>query len=752
MKITPRLTTESIEFVMKFLGEPSKTGEPIYWGTYNISLPLEDKKGENMIEEIKKACGSKSLRIICAPPKNKKPQITKDAFNLLKSAKIEVKYYQKMEEGQHHAKYLIFKNKALFGSFNFSYRSLNENMESLVYLEGDEIQCMYNEISGKWEEHVFDEVDPDKLEKQKFFKKEPKTFTLISVDIKSIYNAVYKKLYEYQKEVFNEILHRDYQIDILCLPTGLGKTFIAIAWLLKQGESKGNKTKMLYITPTPTIKNTIKDTCINKIKIPEIVDAIHIKTAKEFVDDSFCEYCAAIFDEVHRWNPKRRESSYSLARKKLKENGVKILGISATPFRQPVYDQQNFYREFCESTHTILNKYTVMHAIEEKWLTRPEWKIISESCDILSDYIPENGKYSEGTLMREWWSPLKTDNNLIDTIVGEIKSNKLKKGLICMPPAKEEFDNIVEDLREKLSSYGEILDIRSKNCSNPWPVIQKFRSSKNPIFLASINRASEGIDVPEIDSLFMLRMPLSDSLAIQIIGRGLRRYENEHEKKFYVFDAVGYKKRLELIPVWGISYLSNLQPSTVNVTTGIDSRIDMLIKLTIECMYDTDYGYNFFLRHHVEKLLSAKDFDQLVIEGLSGKLKKDFGSKIKIKVYGTNTERDKKILSNLPKTAKSAKILKDFIESNKEDFVYRYISNIDEHKLLTFAKENIGHLSLEDLIDYFLKNASSEMQKYLLNDIFDYDDDYIKEIKNNKKYKSELINYLDKAVIFNSPS
>jgi superfamily II DNA or RNA helicase len=754
---------------MKFLDEIPKNGDAIYWGTYNISFASGKKANasKSTIKAIKKVCGPNSLRIICEspenqiPPFNKRSLLTKDAFELLNSNDIDVKYFSNLSDENgteidrtHHAKYLIFKNKALIGSFNFSHQSLHHNIESLVWIEGDEIQSMYDEISANWEDGVFDEVDPDKLEKQHSPEKESQLITPVLVDVKKLYNEISKKLYAYQKEIFNELINRNYQIDVLCLPTGLGKTFIAIAWLLKQGENKGNQAKMLIITPNRLIKETIKNICINELKMPDLIDAIYIKTAREFADDDyeFNELCAAVLDEVHNWNPGDESSDYNIARNKLKSKKIKILGISATPSRHPNYDQEDFYREFCESENSILTKYTVMHAINQKWLIQPEWKAVSQSCDHLKNYTPIKGKYSERMLMREWWNALAEDEDLIDTIVNEIKSNKLKKGLIYIPPVGEDLKNIVEDIDYKLSNYAEVLDIQSRNCSSPESVIKKFRDSKKPVFLISINRASEGISIPEIDSLIMLRMPLSDNLAIQLIGRGLRLHPNK--KRLFVLDAVGYEKRLEMIPAWNGSALLERQTAGAGAGTkkGIDYRIDVFIKIVIECMYDdTDYSYDFFLRHHIDDLLESKNFDSLIRDGFSGKLKRDFGDCIKIRVYGTNAERDKRILSNLPKNTESSEILKDFIELNKEDFVYRYISGFEEEQLLVFAKENIGKLSLENLVNNFLEKASNEMREGLFNVVFDYDEQYVKRIKKNtEKCRSVLIDYLEKAARFSA--
>jgi superfamily II DNA or RNA helicase len=274
-----------------------------------------------------------------------------------------------------------------------------------------------------------------------------------------------------------------------------------------------------------------------------------------------------------------------------KNKNIKILGISATPSRHPIYDQDYFYRAFCDQeTGSPVSEYTAIYAINQKWLTQPQWKVVSNACAGLKNYTPIKGKYN-GKLMREWWSTLRKDVDLVEKIVAEIKANGLKKGLIYLPPVGEDLSNFVEDFKDEILGYGEVLDIQSRECINPEKEIKKFRVSKDPVFLISINRASEGISIPEIDSLIMLRMPLSDNLAIQMIGRGLRLHPQK--KRLVILDAVGYEKRLRLIPAWGQATakqiresqeaLAEIEVKSAGAEAKADPSIKRFVDLVVEC-------------------------------------------------------------------------------------------------------------------------------------------------------------------------
>ncbi len=775
---------QTIDMIINFLNHLPKTENPIYWGTFNVSL-TKGNESSKMIDKIKTACGDNQLRVICESPDNqnapfnKRSLITKDAFDLLQKNGIEIKYFSNQDDENstqidrvHHAKYLIFENNLLIGSFNLSHQSLHGNVESLVWLEGEEVEDIYESFSTKWDDGVFKDIDPNKLTEQRLPKKDQAIIYEGPVDFEKIYASVFGKLYDHQKEILRKLFDRNFQEDILSLPTGLGKTFIGIAWLLKQAQNVGDEAKLLIITPNRLITETIKNICEKELKMPELVSvidrkraAINIKRAVDFLDeDQGDDFSAVVFDEVHNWS-KDELNEYNRAQKILRKNkSIKILGISATPSRHPNYDQDYFYRAFCDQQDgSPLSEYTAIYAIAQEWLARPEWKVVSNSCDKLKHYTPIKGKYTEGKLMREWWNTLTADDDLVEKIIAEIKENGLKKGLLYMPPVGEELLNFVTDFREGLSGYGDVLDIRAGTCCNPEKEIKKFRHAKDPVFLVSINRASEGISIPEIDSLIMLRMPLSDNLAIQMIGRGLRRHKQK--ERLVVLDAVGYQKRLILIPAWGQAAAKQIRESkeapieievkSAEVKAKTDPRIKRFVDLVAECRReDLCYVYDFFLKKHVGYLLEKKDFDRLVCDGLSGDLKKDFGSVIGVKVYGNNSQRSKKILLELVSIDNSNKILGNYINNNKNAFANRYMREIDrqiydkhldENYYLNLAKENVGEMSCEEIIDHFYVYASREMRKSLLAVAFEYEMDYIRTIIHGRAaFKRALIEYLDR--------
>jgi hypothetical protein len=235
------------------------------------------------------------------------------------------------------------------------------------------------------------------------------------------------------------------------------------------------------------------------------------------------------------------------------------------------------------------------------------------------------------------------------------------------------------------------------------------------------------------------------------------------QKRLVILDAVGYEKRLRLIPAWGQATakqiresqeaLAEIEVKSAGAEAKADPSIKRFVDLVVECRHeDINYTYDLFLRKHVNDLLERKDFNPLVRDGLSGDLKKDFGARIGIKVYGVNLERDKKIISKLASVDDSSKVLGNYIKKNKRSFIERYMREIDnqiynedldDNYFLSLAKENVGEISCEELIDHFFDHASQAMRKSLLSVVFDYEMDYIKTIiKDRTTCKRVLIEYL----------
>ncbi|WP_338959794.1 DEAD/DEAH box helicase [Spiroplasma endosymbiont of Tiphia femorata] len=102
--------------------------------------------------------------------------------------------------------------------------------------------------------------------------------------------------------------------------------------------------------------------------------------------------------------------------------------------------------------------------------------------------------------------------------------------------------------------------LTSKNQTNRSKIINDF---KNRIinYLCVVNIFNEGIDIPEIDTIILLRPTNSKTVYLQQLGRGLRKTETKHCLE--VYDLIANIDKKYDITI-GIKNLSNSHIINVN--------------------------------------------------------------------------------------------------------------------------------------------------------------------------------------------
>lgn len=124
-----------------------------------------------------------------------------------------------------------------------------------------------------------------------------------------------------------------------------------------------------------------------------------------------------------------------------------------------------------------------------------------------------------------------------------------------------------KDLCELFRSFGINADyvVSDTKDFNRAEAVQRFKSGEIPI-LFNCGIFTEGTDIPNIDSIFMLRPTRSVGLFMQMLGRGLRLYEGK--KICRVFDFVGnlsaHKSGMITTPE-----IMGLDPDTVLTNTSL---------------------------------------------------------------------------------------------------------------------------------------------------------------------------------------
>ena len=240
-------------------------------------------------------------------------------------------------------------------------------------------------------------------------------------------------LRDYQQDAVDkaEEIYKEKRYASIILPTGGGKTYVALTEMLQYGKTaeeiaieenqielgkiayKTNNKKMLYLAPSNEILEQTKDRIIEHIRgkvgitgknkdeiIAEVFPNLQFATYQSLITKAGKEtlkkqYDFMIFDELHRTGAEKWEKSLD----KLIENQpeeTKVLGITATPTRDA--DDRNMADEIAKklgytdeeisAEKHIAAKIELKEAIQLGMVVNP--KVVSCEYNLLTDGSMEN--------------------------------------------------------------------------------------------------------------------------------------------------------------------------------------------------------------------------------------------------------------------------------------------------------------------------------------------------------------------------
>ena len=305
-------------------------------------------------------------------------------------------------------------------------------------------------------------------------------------------------LREYQQDAIDktEKIYEEKRYASVILPTGGGKTYVALTEMLRYGKTaeeiekeenqialgeiayKTNNKKILYLAPSNEILEQTKDRIIENIHgkkgitrkskdeiIAEVFPNLQFATYQSLITKAGKEtlkkqYDFMIFDELHRTGAERWEKSLD----KLIENQpeeTKVLGITATPTRDA--DDRNMSdevarklgytdEEISEGKH-IATKIELKEAIQLGMVVNPkvvscEYNLLTDgSMENLAEQINEIEDENERKKKLEQYDELRKNLESADGIPEILKQNVKKGGkYIVFIPVTENLDGTeIED-------------------------------------------------------------------------------------------------------------------------------------------------------------------------------------------------------------------------------------------------------------------------------------------------------------------
>lgn len=603
----------------------------IYWVTFTVDCIRQEQLDLptifNIFDKLKNVQKNKpAIRIICRHPESNKfgSVINEATFKALQDFGVEVRGLRSQENaladqsdigeyGKLHAKFLVsaldrepdqldaenLKPKALlFGSFNFSVNSLKESCESfgktterkLVKDAFVQAKQMWNSAipltSQDCQEFVGLTIVPVHGTReipshaQTWDYPEPFGPLLELLDHKLQNHP--KQGRDIQSRIFEDLWQRERDLEIVYLPVGCGKTYIALRWVLQHlsdAWDPKNPPQAWYLTPNQWIElsvNKALTSLLNEARQHksltqaecEIVQrhllvgraSTHAKRASKPV--------AAVVDEVHNWAPLNGNdygpTTYTGVVNELRQQSVPILGMSATPCRveEKKFDRSVFVEKWLSPQHykEVDTKplLTFPQAVKEGFVCKLTWKKIAEDkqraiSEVLQTGVVKLGDYA-GVVLGQAWDILtsapRDAKKLAEEIVEQIADHSSKRIVVFLPPVADRLDGFVTVFQKSfLNQFPKagknFFDFRSSSGEASEKIFKDFAkegaSTDSPHVLLTIDRFSEGVSVNDIDLLVMLRPTLSPRVAVQQVGRGVRMTPGKQH--CVVLDAVNFQHR-----------------------------------------------------------------------------------------------------------------------------------------------------------------------------------------------------------------
>jgi superfamily II DNA or RNA helicase len=394
--------------------------------------------------------------------------------------------------------------------------------------------------------------EAQKLKLQTLLNNGYKIDTFLSKNVFDAYSALppwapeKRALKQYQYEALSQIqdsYQRGIKQGLVCLATGLGKTFVAASFLRWLYENN-DKINVLILANTKAlieqfdkaiwgnIPKWIATHLVYDSEKPTFLEGITLSTFQSFQEfyktaNGFY-YDIVIVDEAHH----APANTYSTIVKNLQPKF--LLGLTATPFRSDERDVTDIFGP-------PLIYYSVYKALQKGFLAKVEYHIHNDNID--HDWVTQNSKkgHTIKQLNKKIFLP-ERDESICEKIYKTWSDKKLERGIIFCNSG-EHAERIEKVLRVNYQLPVWSLTTRIKDNREKARRLREFRTGKCSI-LTCYDMLNEGIDIPDVDYIVFLRVTHSRIYFLQQLGRGLRYKEG---KTLLVQDFVADIRRIKRV-------------------------------------------------------------------------------------------------------------------------------------------------------------------------------------------------------------
>lgn len=473
---------------------------------------------------------------------------------LAEFSNIELKMYMSEEAGEgFHTKGYMFKNKDIYriiiGSSNMTQKALSVNREwntKIVSTEqGEYAKEILNEFESLWNSKC-------SLDYEDFIEIYELNYKLIKEQRKIVSAKKIPSLEEYKLQPnvmqvsfinnLNKLLEAGETRALLISATGTGKTY-ASAFALRENKPQ----RALFLVHREQIaKQAIES--YKKIFGETKTFGLLSGNSKDFETDYLFstmqmmskeeiykkfkedEFDIIVIDEAHRIGASSYQKIIQYFKPKL------LLGMTASPERTDGYD---VYKEF---NHNIACEIRLEQALEENFLCPFHYFGIT-------DIEFEGETIDENTELRDF-SKLTCDER-VNYIIKQIEfyghSGTTTNGLVFCSSKKE-----AQALSDKFNERGYFtVALTGEDSQEKREEAINRLTSKNVEekidYIFTVDIFNEGVDIPEINQVIMLRPTESPIVFVQQLGRGLRKATDK--EYVVILDFIGNYKNNFMIPI-----------------------------------------------------------------------------------------------------------------------------------------------------------------------------------------------------------
>ena len=371
-----------------------------------------------------------------------------------------------------------------------------------------------------------------------------------------------KNAVEAMSEYFNLDKDLPNRNGLVVMPTGSGKTYTAVNWLLSEGVAKGyrivwlvHRQELVEQTYFEFRKQTplLKGTDIKKVRMLP-VSSVHMKMSMANRGDVYVCSIASVANKygyrfIERMigaQGKRKliivvdEAHHAVAGNyqkvirrltALNPNRV-LLGLTATPTRMQESQKLRLLRMFNADINVKNNigvkgkgyvyEVTLKQLLASGFLANPKYIPVPTGIvgEVEYECTPEDELFFEqfGDLSERIKNRIGKSSARNKKIVNQYLEHQDEYGKTIIFAYDQ---NHAETLCDTFKNAGISCDYAVSDRSDAQDVIQKFKNNEFKV-LVNVQILTEGSDIPDIQTVFLTRETNSDSLLMQMIGRGLR--------------------------------------------------------------------------------------------------------------------------------------------------------------------------------------------------------------------------------------